>query len=259
MLQILLHSSKTMSSQIGIHTPLAMPRFSREAEQLVELWRGVSPKKIAAVMRISESKALEVSKQYEAWSLNKSRQVAAIDAFRGDIYSGLQAASWSEADRKYAHERLIILSGLYGALKACDGILPYRLEMGYKLPDGRSLYSFWGEKVAMSMSSDANCVINLSAVEYTKILLPHIKIPVITPKFLTIHPKTGKPIFVTVHAKIARGAFAHWLIKERIDSSDSIQSFSDLGYSFDKSSSTPAEPVFICKSFEGIGLSVRLK
>ena len=54
------------------------------------------------------------------------------------------------ADRRYADAHLRILSGLYGILRPFDGISPYRLEMGYRLPDRRyaNLYRYWGSAIA---------------------------------------------------------------------------------------------------------------
>ena len=82
----------------------------------------------------------------------------------------------------------------------------------------------------------------------------------VTPKFLTANPKSGKPTFVTVHAKIARGAFARWLVTTRArDSVDGLLAFTDLGYEHDPELSTAGEPCFVCQDFEGKGLSVRLQ
>ncbi|MDB5177112.1 MAG: hypothetical protein JWN75_780 [Candidatus Saccharibacteria bacterium] len=238
--------------------PVDRPQLIREAEQLVKKYRSLSSGTLATNMKISGKKAVEVQHIYKNWSTDTDQQIPAIDAFIGDIYSGLQVQAWSDKDRAYAQQHLLILSGLYGALRACDGIMPYRLEMGYKLPNGKSLYDFWADKIATTIHPDTTDIINLSAVEYTKALLPSIHLPVIAPKFLTVSPKTNEPAFVTVHAKIARGAFARWLIQNRIDDIAQLQTFTDLGYSFDASSSTPEQPVFICKTFEGLGLSVRL-
>ena len=259
MLHILLHSSKTTSSTPGLYAPLGTPLFSSEARELADIWRRAPTDTIIQSMNVSATKAAEVVELYNRWSLDPARQVPAIDAFRGDIYSGLQVADWSQADRTYAHEHLVILSGLYGALRACDGIMPYRLEMGYKLPSGESMYSFWGDKLASIVDPKGGYLINLSAVEYTKALLPYVDRPVITPKFMTMSPKTGRPTFVTVHAKIARGAFARWLIQQRITTPGSLKNFSDLGYSYNASLSTPDQPVFVCQSFQGLGMSVRLR
>ena len=246
-----------MTGELGGYVPLNTPLFQDEAEQLAKLWRRTSAKDIQRLMQVSSAKSAEVKQRYASWSTESEAQLPAIDAFRGDIYSGLQVATWQEADRTYAQEHLLILSGLYGALWACDGIRPYRLEMGYRLPNGKSMYDFWGNKLAQAITPETTHIVNLSAVEYTKALLPCVKQEVITPKFMTISPKNGEPTFVTVHAKIARGAFARWMITNRIDDVDRLREFAELEYRYDAELSTPEQPVFVCKTFKGIGLSVR--
>ncbi|MBC7459477.1 peroxide stress protein YaaA, partial [Candidatus Saccharibacteria bacterium] len=81
---------------------------------------------------------------------------------------------------------------------------------------------------------------------------------IISPRFLTISPKTGQPTFVVVHAKIARGAFASWMIRGRIDDVTKLQNFDEIGYIYSDELSTRAVPVFVCQTFGGLGLSVRL-
>lgn len=137
--------------------------------------------------------------------------------------------------------------------------MPYRLEMGYTLPDGKSMYAFWGDSIASLIPSTATTILNLSAVEYTKALLPYTGKHIVTPKFMTVSPKTGEPVFVAVHAKIARGAFARWVIQKRIEDPARLTRFNELGYHFDEKTSTDEQPVFICTEFGGLGLSVRLK
>lgn len=247
-----------MRAQPSTHAPLGVPQFIAQATQLASMWQQASPQQLATLMKLSPSKAATVQQLFAQWHSGTTGTVPAIDAFIGDIYSGLQVHTWQPSDREYAHQHLLILSGLYGALRACDGVLPYRLEMGYKLPSGASMYSFWGTTIATALPAGADCVINLSAVEYTKALLPHITARVITPKFLTISPKTGEPVFVTVHAKVARGAFARWLITQRISNPAQLAEFTDLNYVYNAALSTPDQPVFVCQTFGGLGLSVRL-
>lgn len=257
-IQILLHSSKTMRIPSDRHTPLSTPQLLAQAEELMNAWHGASVTEIQSLMKLSGKKVAEVKNLLDVWSTDGRMQIPAIDAFVGDIYSGLQVQTWSDEDRAYAQEHLLILSGLYGGLRACDGVMPYRLEMGYKLPDGRSMYQFWGDFIASLIRSGTDCIFNLSAVEYTKAVLPYLDIPVITPKFLTSSPKTGQPTFVTVHAKIARGAFARWIIQDRIEDISQLNNFVCLGYRYDASASTSTHPVFVCDTFGGLGLSVRL-
>lgn len=257
-IQILLHSSKTMRVPGNRRTPLGMPQLLVQAKELAGIWRQASVADIQSLMKVSGKKAEQVKNLFDTWSADNDRQAPAIDTFVGDIYSGLQVQTWSEADRVYAQQHLLILSGLYGGLRACDGVMPYRLEMGYKLPDGRTMYKFWGDSVASLLPQDTDYILNLSAVEYTKALLPYVDIPVMTPKFLTISPKTGQPTFVTVHTKIARGAFAGWVVQNRIEDVAQLKDFAELGYCYDATQSTAEQPVFICQEFGGLGLSVRL-
>jgi len=258
MLQILLHSSKTMRVPQETVAPLGVPRLLEQAEELVGRVRQLTPKQYESVMQISAKKAADVQQLYASWSADPHAQVPAIDSFIGDIYSGLQVQTWSEDDRAYAHKHLLILSGLYGGLRACDGIMPYRLEMAYKLPGGPSLYAFWGDSIATLLPKETTAIINLSSVEYSKTLLPYTDVTVVAPKFLTVSPKTGEPAFVTVHAKIARGAFARWLLQRRVDDMQDLKKFDALGYVYDADMSMPEQPVFVCQEFQGLGLSVRL-
>ena len=261
MLAILLHSSKTMRPAEKLDVPYQAPVLLPKAAEFAEYLRTLSVKDIEASMQLSHGMAGKTHQLLSSWSANPNTLRPTIDAFLGDIYSGLQVQTFTPADRAYANKHLFILSGLYGVLRAHDSIHPYRLEMGYKLPDEpyKNLYKFWSDTIARQLPAHST-IINLSAVEYTKAVFPHLPAAqqIITPKFLTISPKTGEPTFVTVHAKVARGAFARWLIQHRIDTPADIVKFNDIGYAYDKTASTPGQPVFVCKEFGGIGLSVRL-
>lgn len=260
MFAVLLHSSKTMRATESSDAAYQQPALLHKTEELADYLHTLSPTEIQTAMQISPVMAVKTHSLLADWTSEPALQRSAIDAFLGDIYSGLQVSSFSEADRTYANDHLFILSGLYGILRALDSIYPYRLEMGYRLPSKpfASLYDFWGSDLAAQLPTSAT-IINLSAVEYTKALLPHLSgSTVITPKFQTVNQKTGQPAFVTVHAKIARGAFARWLIQHRIEDTSSLRKFNDLGYSYDPIASTPEQPVFVCKEFKGLGLSVRL-
>jgi len=260
---VLIHTSKTMRSEAsgsGV-APTGTPALLDKANELIAYLRTVPSKKIASVMAVSAELAARTHDQFVDWSTDPDRQAPAVESFLGDIYSGLQVASFTAADRKHADKHLRILSGLYGILRPFDGINPYRLEMGYRLPDVRfaNLYKFWGRSVAEQLP-ESGPIVNLAAAEYSKVVLPFIDPErVVAPRFLTVDAKSGEPKFVTVHAKIARGAFSRWLITSRAGGAASdLLGFDDLGYSYNPSRSTPREPAFVCEEFAGKGLSVRL-
>jgi hypothetical protein len=258
---ILMHSSKTMRAPSSGTKPTGEPVLLDKAEELIGFLRGLSSRQLSKIMTISSDLADKTREQFAKWSSEPARQSAAAESFVGDIYSGLQIDSFSAADRRYADNHLRILSGLYGILRPFDGISPYRLEMGYQLPPGKyaSLYRFWGESIAAQLPEKGR-IVNLAAGEYSRTVVKHVDADrLVTPKFLTADPKTGEPKFIVVHAKIARGTFARWLVTERVkDTAKAIQGFSEIGYRYDEERSTPGEPAFVCAEFGGKGLSVRL-
>lgn len=257
---ILLHSSKSMKPTPSDKESLPEPQLLEKSKKIDAYLKTLSSAQIQKAMKVSASLAKKTQQLIADWTTDPKEQTPAIDAFRGDIYSGLQAPSLSQKDRQYAHSTLRVLSGLYGILRALDGIYPYRLEMAYKFPkpEFSSLYDFWGTSIAETIAKD-ELIINLAADEYSQTITPyHHKSNIIAPKFLTISPKTGEPTFVVVHAKIARGAFARWLITTRETDPPKLKNFTEIGYHYNKEMSTPQIPTFVCKEFKGKGLSVKL-
>ena len=236
------------------------PQLLDNATTLAQYLKTVSNKDIQTTMKVSLKLSDETQLLLSSWNNDPSDQRAAIDSFLGDIYSGLQVATLSDQDRQFAQQHLRILSGLYGILRPLDGIYPYRCEMGYRLSDPQftNLYNYWGTSIVDTLPNKET-IIDLSAVEYGKTVTNYVELSrVVTPRFLTISPKTGEPAFVVVHAKIARGAFAHWIIKNSIQDVSRLHQFSEIGYRYNSKLSTDAVPVFVCSEFKGLGLSVRL-
>jgi cytoplasmic iron level regulating protein YaaA (DUF328/UPF0246 family) len=258
---ILMHSSKTMRPAASGLQPGSVPVLLDRAEELVAYLRTLSPAQLALIMSISPELAARTQEQYARWSTAPERQAPAAATFVGDLYSGLRVDSFTAAERRYADAHLRIVSGLYGLLRPFDGISPYRLELGYRLPPGRyaNLYRFWGTAIAEQMPATGR-IVNLAAKEYSRTVLPHVdSARVVTPRFLTVDPASGRPTFVVVHAKIARGAYARWLVKgAAADTVAAVREFDDLGYRYQEALSTPQEPTFVCDQFGGKGLSVRL-
>ena len=101
-------------------------------------------------MKISDKLAELNYRRNLEWKENTRKHrdsKAAVLAFQGDVYQGLDAGSMTKTDLKWAQNRLRILSGLYGVLKPLDEICAYRLEMGTGSIRGDNLYDFWGDRV----------------------------------------------------------------------------------------------------------------
>jgi cytoplasmic iron level regulating protein YaaA (DUF328/UPF0246 family) len=128
--------------------------------------------------------------------------------------------------------------------------------MACKLPKAKfaNLYKYWGKSIASCLPGD-QIIVNVSSVEYSKSVLSFIDPNrVVTPEFLTV--TNGQAGFTAVHAKVARGAFARWMIQNRVETIAELQLFNELGYHYDAKLSKPGHPTFICQEFGGIGLRV---
>ncbi|MEV4534361.1 YaaA family protein [Asanoa sp. NPDC049518] len=251
---ILMHSSKTMRRPSAGNRPTGTPALVEKARELVDELRALPAAKLAKIMSVSPDLADRTRQLYADWTTDPAELSPAAESFVGDIYSGLQVDTFTAAQRRYADQHLRILSGLYGILRPFDGIAPYRLEMGYKLPSG-NLYQFWGRSIADQLPARGP-IVNLAAVEYSKTVTKYVDPErLVTPKFLTVDPKSGEPKFVTVHAKIARGAFARWLVTS---GGKELTSFEEIGYRHSPEHGGEREPAFVCAEFGGKGLSIRL-
>ena len=172
-----------------------------------------------------------------------------IFCFTGEVYRGFDAGSLNNAEIEYAQKSIRILSGLYGLLKPLDGISPYRLEMGTKLPEGwedKNLYQFWGDKLTNYIESEVaenDTIINLASKEYSKAVhLKRFSQPIITPIFKDY--KNGKLKTIMMYAKKARGAMARYIVQHKIENLEDLKQYNVDSYMYDESLSNDSEWVF---------------
>jgi len=200
------------------------PRFIDQSALLVEDARGLNPDDIRSLMGVSEQIAHLNHERFMNWQAESTSDNAkqAVLAFKGDVYTGLQAETLSEEGLAFAQDRLRILSGLYGLLRPLDLMQPYRLEMGLKFSNqrGKNLYEFWGAQLTDTLNDDlasanTDVLINLASNEYFKAVKPKLlNADVITPQFKDL--KNGHYKMISFFAKKARGIMARYIIDNRI-------------------------------------------
>ena len=250
---IILSPAKTLDFDSPVNVQeFTQPDFLDESQLLVEQLRELSPPELGRLMGISEALAVLNAGRYSAWSLPFSPENArqALFAFNGDVYEGLQAASLSPEDVRFAQGRLRILSGLYGVLRPLDLMQPYRLEMGTRLPNarGKDLYAFWGERLAVALNAAAREVrgetlVNLASEEYFRaVALKKLAVPVIQPVFEDW--SRGQYKVVSFHAKRARGLMARHVVTQHLESVGGLKSFAAEGYAYDAGASDGQRWVF---------------
>ena len=245
--------AKTLDFESAVKNfPVSQPHFTDYSEQLIEVCRKLSPQDLSSLMSISDKLAGLNAARFAEWTKihNEDNSRAALFAFKGDVYTGLDADSLSEDDVAFAQSHLRMLSGLYGLLKPLDLMQPYRLEMGTKLanPKGKDLYAFWGNVVTQAVQQAIdeqgdNILINLASDEYYKSVKENqIKAKIIKPVFLD--NKNGKYKVISFYAKKARGLMCRYLIQNRLTDIEQLKEFDLGGYWFDSASSTETEFVF---------------
>lgn len=238
-------------------SPLATRRYTQpellaQSAKLIALCRRLSAPQLASLMGISDKLAELNVARFQSWQANFTPENArqAILAFKGDVYTGLAAGSFNEADFDFAQDHLRVLSGLYGVLRPLDLMQPYRLEMGSRLanPAGGDLYQFWGASLTRKLSDALTAqgddvMINLASEEYfNAVKIDKIKARVIKPVFLD--QKNGQYKVISFHAKKARGLMSRFIITQRLDRPEQLFDFTGGGYAYDAQASGETRLVF---------------
>lgn len=250
---ILVSPAKTLDYESPLSTQKhTQPDFIDHSAELIEVCRQLTPADVASLMKVSDKIAGLNVARFAQWSpeFNFDNARQALFAFKGDVYTGLEANSLSEDEIEYAQSHLRMLSGLYGLLKPLDLMQPYRLEMGTRLanPRGSNLYQFWGDiitdKVNDALQAQGDSwLINLASNEYFKaVKTKNVKGKIITPVFKDC--KNGTYKVISFYAKKARGMMARYIIENRVNDLDALKAFDTAGYYFVAAESTATELVF---------------
>ena len=227
-----------------------IPAQIDDSAVLIKALRKYKQEEIAALMSISANLAELNYLRYQKFStpFNPQNAKAALFAFKGDVYSGINTSTMAQEDFDYAQDHLRILSGLYGYLRPLDLIQPYRLEMKTKLKTDRgdNLYQFWADSITHLLSkelAEEKIVINLASNEYWK----SINTKIVDGRIINVafkENKDGKSRIIAIFAKKARGMMADFIIRNRIETIAGIKQFNREGYAFDAEASSSDLLVF---------------
>ena len=245
--------AKTLDFDTPSHTKKhTQPRFLAQSEQLIEQLKKLSSQEIASLMSISDKLAGLNMARFQQWQtpFTEDNAKQAILAFKGDVYTGLDAETLDEKGLDFAQQHLRVLSGLYGVLRPLDLMQPYRLEMGttFQNDAGRDLYTFWGDQLQKSLEAEPaledGILINLASNEYFKAVnAKKLKATIITPVFKDW--KNGQYKMISFYAKKARGLMSRYIIDHQIDSPEKLKQFDAEGYRFSAEMSQKNDWVFI--------------
>jgi hypothetical protein len=242
---ILLSPAKTLDMTPAA-APATQPRLLEETGVLAKVMKKQSRADLQDLMHISEKLADLNYRRFKDFKLPLTADNAkpAGLAFRGDVYTDLEADSFTDKEWDFANEQVRILSGLYGILRPSDLMQAYRLEMGTRITNkrGKNLYDFWGDRITKIINEDLaagahDLVLNLASQEYFK----SVNTDMLNARLLTAHfkeAKDGKYRVVAFNAKRARGRMANLITKEGIKTAGPLKELVVNDYVYSEELST---------------------
>ena len=199
-------------------------------------------------MKLSENLNVQTINDIQLWDSEKSYKTPAVYAYQGTSFKYLEPLKWKLSDADYAQNHLLILSGLYGVLRPFDWINKYRLEMGLKfqLDSSKNLTQFWKDKITKYFNSfeQDKFIINLASKEYSNVLTnTSLNSTIIDCVFYEKSKNSLK--VVGSYSKAARGSMANFIVKNKLESIEDLERFSELGYNFLSEESSNTKLVFV--------------
>lgn len=253
----LLSPAKTLDYETPVPAALRRkatePLFTERSVPLIERLRQLKVPQVAELMDLSTDLATLNVERYKTWSheATPANSRPAAWAFDGDVYDGLSARTLKTADWTWAQSHLVILSGLYGALRPLDKLQPYRLEMGTRLAtaEHKDLYGYWQDTLAAYLNQrlteqrGPQVVVNLASIEYFGAVDRQLlDARVIDCVFEDWKPEGYK--IISFFAKRARGLMARWAIEQRVRTAKALRGFAAEGYALAAEASTADRLVF---------------
>lgn len=215
----------------------SIPCMIHKSEILMKQLQQLSIEDVMKQMKVNEKIATLNVKRYQNFAYDENGQ-AAIDTYHGLQFKQLCLDEYNDDELSYMNAHIRILSGLYGVLRPFDSIYPYRLEMKYKPLD---LYSFWQDDIDAYFKD--NIVINVASNEYGNILkginVYHVAFKI---------RKNDQLVTQSTQAKMARGKFIDYVIRNQVQQLNEIKKFNLDGYTFSVEHSKEKEFVFIKES-----------
>lgn len=253
---LVISPAKTLDYETPAKTEqFSQPDFLQHSQLLIDRARLYSALDIMEVMQVSMKIAELNVDRFANWHtpFTPDNAKQALLAFKGDVYTGLDAETFTEDDLSFAQAHLRILSGLYGLLRPLDLMQAYRLEMGRKVdnPRGKNLYEFWGELITEALNMQlqqlgSRYLVNLASSEYFKSVKAKVlKGDVITPEFKDW--KNGQYKMMGVYAKKARGQLSRYVIQNKLTEPEAMKAFDVDGYRYNDELSTENKFVFTRK------------
>lgn len=247
-MKVIISPAKKMRVDTDNAEAVGVPVYIKDTTRLLELLKGYSLEELQKLFAANKDITRLNYDRYQTMNLEE-RLTPAVLSYVGLQYQSMAPSVFTSSQWEYVKRHLNILSGFYGVLNACDGVVPYRLEMQAKLPvDGcRDLYEFWGDRLYRKLLDHDKVIINLASKEYSKAVEPYIEPGVRWITCVFAEEKDGKPKVKATAAKMARGGMVRWMAEHQVEDVETIKGFDEGGYEFREESSSETQWVFVKK------------
>ena len=219
--------------------------FTNETKEIINELKKLTPWDIQSIMKVNEKIAFQSYAYFQDFNFDEEG-VCGLLAYDGLVFKNIKAEEFTSEDFDFANNHVRILDAFYGIVNPLDGVLPYRLEMQYKINiNDKNLYKFWGDKLYKKLYSEDKVIINLASEEYAKAVRGFLdKDDIFIDIDFKIH-KDGKLKTMATYAKMARGQMIKYIIENKINNPEDLKDFTFNGYKFDHNLSTNKKFVFI--------------
>lgn len=240
-MKILFSPSKTMKVKEITFDNYQSPIFSEKTKYIIEKLHSLNIEEIARIYKI-KGKILEETFNNIKNFFNQE-EYSSISLYEGVSFRQLNIKEYTDSNKKYTLENLLIFSALYGILYPNTLMRNYRLDMTINILN-ESMYKFWNNDINEYLEKNYSneIFLNLASKEFSKII-DYKKFKVVDVEFRQI--VDGKEKNISTEAKKARGKLLNYIILNEIEDIEKIKEFSEDDYIFSKEKSTENTLFFI--------------
>lgn len=245
-MRIILSPAKKMNVDEDTLPVRGRPVFLAETQKLADWMQGLSYEELKAVWKCNDRLAAVNYERHQHMDLLRMLTPAVL-SYEGLAYQHMAPAVFDGECLGYIEEHLRILSGFYGLLRPFDGVRPYRLEMQAKIACNgcRTLYEFWGERIARRLFAETDCIVDLASREYSRCVSGYLQEGIRYVTFVFGELIDGRIKEKGTYCKIARGEMVRYMAEHKIVRPEGCKDFRLFGYRFSDALSGENKYIFL--------------
>ena len=194
---------------------LSFPQLNPVREQVLETLAKVSASADAYdVLGVGESLQPEVDRNTR-WRTEPAVPVSEL--YSGVLYDALGYATLPAGSKRRAANRLLVISGAWGAVRPADRVPPYRLSMGTTLPGLGPLASVWRDPLNAVLAEADGVIVDCRSSTYVAAWRPQGDQAAKWVSVNVVRERDGVRSVVSHNAKHTRGLIARHLLESGKD------------------------------------------